>query len=387
MATFIQALFGNERAEVSERIRLAMTNPSQEPPELTTASTPSSISSRLLETERSLAAAPAAPPQRRSRASLVVAASALSVLAAAAAITVVMRSSKDRANTSSTSASASSVAVAVPVDPDLRLCGSNTVGAELAPAIVEAFLKKKGASLVRRSPGPDPESMVLASELAGKPLVVDLRSRGTATAFEGLAAGTCDVGMASRPISDQEAAKLSSAGLGDMRLPASEHVIALDGIAVIVNPNATVKALDRDALHDIFTGKVSDWSALGAAAGPIKIYARDSKSGTFDVFTQLVLAGDELAPGARRFAESAALSDAVASDPAGIGFIGLAYTRSAKAVPVGERGASPMLATSFTVATESYLLSRRLFLYSTSKPRTPSWSSSASRSRRRGRRP
>jgi phosphate transport system substrate-binding protein len=249
------------------------------------------------------------------------------------------------------------------------MCGSNTVGTELAPAIVEAFLKKKGAANVRRTTHGETTSLV--ADLSGAALVVELSARGTATAFEGLAAGTCDVGMASRPINEKEASKLASAGLGDLRSPASEHVIALDGIAVVVNPNNAVRSLDRQALHDIFTGAVADWSAVGGTPGPIVVVARDKQSGTYDTFKNLVLGSDDVVPAAKRFAQSDELSDAVASNPAAIGFIGLAYTRSARAVAVGERGALPMLPTTFTVTTESYMLSRRLFFYSTAKPRTP----------------
>jgi phosphate transport system substrate-binding protein len=260
-------------------------------------------------------------------------------------------------------------AAASPAPPALRLCGSNTVGAELAPALVDAFLKRKGAQAVARETAP--EHHKLSAQLAGQPLVVDIRAEGTATAFEGLAAGSCDVGMASRSINDKEIRKLGDAGHGDLRSPATEHVIGLDGIAVIVHPNNKLTTLDRGQLHDVFTGKVADWSELGAAPGPITILARDDKSGTFDTFKNLVLGSDKLAAAAQRFAESDVLADKVASTPSAIGFIGLAYVRSAKAVSVGDSGAAPKLPTSFTVTTEEYMLSRRLYLYTTPTPRTP----------------
>ncbi len=99
---------------------------------------------------------------------------------------------------------------------------------------------------------------------------------------------------------------------------ASEHVLGLDGIAVIVNVANSVSALQKDQLMQIFSGDVTDWSQMGASHGAIKIYARDDKSGTFDTFKTLVLGGKALAPGAQRFEDSNALSEAVASDPNGI---------------------------------------------------------------------
>jgi phosphate transport system substrate-binding protein len=140
---------------------------------------------------------------------------------------------------------------------------------------------------------------------------------------------------------------------------------------VIVHPDNPLTTLDRGALHDVFTGKVTDWAQLGGTPGPIAIYARDDKSGTYDTFKHLVLAKDPLVAGARRLADSNALADAVAGDPQAIGFIGLAYIRQARALAIGDRGAAPMLPTSFTITTEGYLLARRLYAYTTPRPRTP----------------
>ena len=272
------------------------------------------------------------------------------------------------AGTAAVTAAATVGATATAAEAALRLCGSNTIGAELAPAVVEAFLQRKGATSVARAT--EPEHSRVTAQLAGAPIAIDIRAAGSTTAFQGLVAGSCDVGMASRPINDKERAQLAAAGHGDMTSPATEHVLGLDGIAVIVHPNNPLAALDRSQLHDIFTGKLADWGQLGGA-GPIHVLARDNNSGTFDTFKSLVLAGDPLLPGAERFADSSVLSDRVASDPAAIGFIGLAYVRSARALAVGDAAAAPKLPTSFTVTTEGYMLSRRLYLYTPPTPRTP----------------
>src|SRR5262249_52379583 len=93
----------------------------------------------------------------------------------------------------------SSAPSAMPVapEPELRLCGSNTVGAELGPALASALLEKKGARAVKRAPGPD-QQLTLEADIGGKLVTISVSARGTATAFEGLASGSCDVGMASR---------------------------------------------------------------------------------------------------------------------------------------------------------------------------------------------
>ncbi len=222
-----------------------------------------------------------------------------------------------------------------------------------------------------RHAGDDAEAVRLAASLPTGPVEIDIQAKGSATAFDGLEAGTCDIGLASRAVNDTELAHLDKAGNGDLRRAATEHVIALDGIAVIVHPDNPLTSLDRTALHDVFTGAITDWRQLGGAPGPIAILARDDKSGTYDTFKHLVLGKQPLVASARRFADSNALADAVAGDPQAIGFIGLAYIRSARALAVGDRGAPPMLPTSFTITTEGYLLARRLFAYTTPRPRTP----------------
>jgi phosphate transport system substrate-binding protein len=88
--------------------------------------------------------------------------------------------------------------------------------------------------------------------------------------------------------------------------------------------------------------------------------------GTFDTFKTLVLdpKNKKLADSARRLESSNELSDLVANDPGGIGFIGFAYVRSAKAVSLVNECGMSFVADTFGVKTEEYPLSRRLFLYS-----------------------
>jgi phosphate transport system substrate-binding protein len=388
LAAFIEPMFAEERAQMTAHIRDALAGTASAGGELLSLALPELTSTSktidIRQTSPSIAEPAQSlieltpPPNRRRRRWLVGLAAAI-----AAVIVADLALLREPHPTSSTApaaalvvsaaagaAGAARTAPAAPVaEPALRLCGSNTVGAELAPALVEAFLKRKGAQVVARQA--EPEHTVLSTQLSTGPLTVDIRAAGTATGFEGLAASKCDLGMASRAINDKELHKLIDAGLGDIRTSATEHVIALDGIAVIVHPTNPLAALDRGQLHDIFIGKITNWSQVGGAAGPITVLSRDNKSGTFDTFKNLVLAGGELAAGARRFADSDQLADAVASDPSAIGFIGLAYVRAAKALAIGDAGAAAMMPSSFTVTTENYMLARRLYLYATPKPRTP----------------
>jgi phosphate transport system substrate-binding protein len=148
-------------------------------------------------------------------------------------------------------------------------------------------------------------------------------------------------------------------------------VLALDGIAVIVNQSNAVEGLTKAQLHDVFSGAITNWSQLGRAPGDIHLYARDDKSGTFDTFKSLVLAGARVAPSAKRIEDSRELSADVAADPNGIGFIGLPYVLSARAIPVAETGAAALLPNRLTVGTEDYPLARRLYLYTGTQSSNP----------------
>jgi phosphate transport system substrate-binding protein len=167
--------------------------------------------------------------------------------------------------------------------------------------------------------------------------------------------------MSSRKIKPAEQAMLTA--LGDMTSPACEHVLALDGIAIVINKGNPIASLSRKQIQAIFSGQT-----LAGRPGRIDLFARDDRSGTYDTFKSLVLGGAPLAPDAKRFEDSDSLSDAVATDPNGIGFVGLPFVRSARAVPVSDENTAPLLPSAFTVAREDYVFSRPLFLYTPANP-------------------
>jgi phosphate transport system substrate-binding protein len=371
LAAFIQPLFAEDREEVAEQIRAAMSGTERSTLITLPRAEPTSgyMELQIVQPPTVAARVPAAaPPRQRWQALGLVFAAITGMAMLLAALAVFWNQTRTTARAENVPAVAPEPP---PREPTLRLCGSNTIGAELGPAIVEAFLRKKGATGIARIAGTQSRHVQIAASLDGADVVVDLAAAGTATAFEGLATATCDLGMASRAINANELAVAERAGLGDLRSPATEHVLALDGIAVVVHRNNPLRSLDRDALRGVFTGAITDWSQIGGAPGSIRVLARDHHSGTYDTFKALVLGKGELRDGVARFEQSDALADEVARDPSAIGFIGLPYVRSTKPLAIGDRGAPAMLPTSFTITTEGYLLARRLYLYVPPKPRSP----------------
>jgi phosphate transport system substrate-binding protein len=245
----------------------------------------------------------------------------------------------------------------------LRLHGSNTIGQDLGPRLAEAFLKQQGYASVDRSSTGESSTVLARDPRDGKAYQIEVIARGSATAFSDLASGLCDVGLSSRRIKPEEVILLREKGLGDLESPAGEHVLGLDGIAVIVHPNSPLKRIDLDTLRRVFTGELSSLVDVGGGSEPIHLYARDERSGTFDTFQHLVVGSRPISSAARRFSDSVELSGAVARDPQGIGFIGIPYVRGARALAVGATAAASLYPSAFTVATEGYELSRRLYLY------------------------
>lgn len=236
----------------------------------------------------------------------------------------------------------------------IRLCGSNTVGSELAPALVADFLASRGATGVRREKSGQTETV--SGSLPGDPapFVAEITSAGTGTAFKEMSATRCDIAMASRQVTPQESSLLGD-GL-------SEHVLGLDGIAVIARQDNPVSVLDVPQLARLFSG-ASSWAEVGGS-GQVDVVSFDEKSGTYDTFKKLVL-GDSLALSgrARLFSDSEELVRAVSSSPGAVGYTSLSSARGVKILAVADHGMEPVVPTVWTVARESYPLTRRLYLY------------------------
>ncbi|WP_339437222.1 phosphate ABC transporter substrate-binding/OmpA family protein [Pseudomonas sp. EL_65y_Pfl1_R32] len=256
--------------------------------------------------------------------------------------------------------------------PELRIQGSNTIGAALGPALVKGLMEHQGLQAVRIEPAQGAnEQRVTGKTRLGKTVSIEVAAHGSSTGFMALKKATADLAASSRPIKDSELVDLDP--LGDLKSPDAEQVIAIDGLAIILNPRNPLNALNTEQLAQIFNGEISTWEALGGVGGPIHLYARDDQSGTYDTFKELVLRlrGKPLAAGAKRFESSEQLSDAVSQDPQGIGLIGLPYVRQAKAVAIVDGDSQPMLPLNSLIATEDYPLSRRLFFYLPPSGRNP----------------
>ncbi|MGH8379377.1 substrate-binding domain-containing protein [Pseudomonas sp.] len=265
------------------------------------------------------------------------------------------------------------LAQAAPETPaQLRIQGSNTIGAALAPALVKGMLEAQGASHVSIAVTDTAnEIQVRAQDVNGQPLRIDIAAHGSSTGFAALKAGQAELAAASRPIKVSELAELQA--LGDLNSAAAEQVIGLDGVAVIVHPDNPLPQLSTVQLAQVFAGNITSWEELGLGSGPIHLYARDDRSGTFETFKALVLdaTAQTLATTARRFESGEQLASEVLADRQAIGFSSLASVHGAKVLAIADGASRPMLPSPALVASEDYPLSRRLYFYLSPTQATP----------------
>ncbi|MFA5157365.1 MAG: PstS family phosphate ABC transporter substrate-binding protein [Candidatus Omnitrophota bacterium] len=189
---------------------------------------------------------------------------------------------------------------------------------------------------------------------------ISVRGGGSSVGIASLIDGTCDIADASRAIKDAELDKAVSNG----RSPKA-HVVAMDGICVVVHPSNDISALSSKQIKDIFTGAVSNWKDVGGSDEKIVVIARDSASGTFEAFGELVLKGGKTRPDALLQASNQAVASTVSRTTGAIGYIGLGYVTSAvKALVVDGVEASKK-----TVLTGEYPVGRPLFMYTNGAPK------------------
>lgn len=246
----------------------------------------------------------------------------------------------------------------------LQINGSNTIGAKLAPLLVEGMLREAGATDIDVQLNSSPqEHRITAISAQAEPIEINLNAHGSTTGFTGLIEQTGQIAAASRPIKDSEVEALKDAG--DMRSKQAEQIIGLDGLAVIVHPDNPISTLDVEQIARIFSGQATDWSQLGGQQGKIRLHARDGNSGTWETFRDLVLTPRklDLQADARRYESNAELSRSVSSDRNAIGFVGLASVDQARALAISSGDSRAMLPSKELVATEDYPLSRRLYMY------------------------
>src|SRR3977135_3072398 len=155
----------------------------------------------------------------------------------------------------------------------LVIKGSDTLGAKLVPQLAEQFKAQHAGT------------------------TFDIAAEGSTTGISAIIDGTAQIGMSSRRAKPAEVAAASSKGVN-----MKPTIVAYDGIAVVVNSANPIKGLTKKQVEQIFTGDVTDWSAVGGSGGKISIYTRNTSSGTYSDWKELAMKKSDYAPSSQKMA-------------------------------------------------------------------------------------
>jgi len=218
----------------------------------------------------------------------------------------------------------------------LVIKGSDTLGAKLVPQLAEAFKAQHSDT------------------------TFDIAAEGSTTGIAAIIDGTAQIGMSSRRAKPAEVGAASGKGVN-----MKPTIVAYDGIAVIVNASNPIKGLTKKQVEQVFTGDVTDWSAVGGKPGPISVYTRNTSSGTYSDFKELAMKKRDYAPSAQKMAGNEQIASEVGKNANGVGYVGLAYTKAGGIKVMAIDGALP---TAQSVHAKTYPYARATFYYTNGEP-------------------
>jgi phosphate transport system substrate-binding protein len=213
----------------------------------------------------------------------------------------------------------------------LVIKGSDTLGAKLVPTLAEEYKAKH--------PG----------------VSFEIAAEGSTTGIAAIIDGTAQVGMSSRRAKPTEMSAATAKGV-----TLKPIIVAYDGMAVIVNANSPINKMTLRQVEQIFTGDVTDWSAVGGKPGKISVYTRNTSSGTYSDWKDLAMKKRDYAKSSQKMAGNEQIAAEVAKNPNGIGYVGLAYLKveGIKVVPI-----DGVLPSKETVLNKKYAYARPTFYY------------------------
>ena len=244
------------------------------------------------------------------------------------------------------SAPADTTATTAPAASETTEAPATTAAAETeateAPAALSGTVATDGSTSMEKVIG----SLGEAFMEANPDVTFTYNPTGSGSGITAVSEGRCDIGLSSRALKDEEKA----GGL-------TETILALDGIAIIVNPANTLQDLTLEQIASIYTGEVTNWSELGGADGEIVVIGREAGSGTRDGFESITGTADACVY-RQELTSTGDVITTVASNPNAIGYASLASVKdTVKALSVG--GVAP---SNETVLDGSYKVQRPFVL-------------------------
>lgn len=172
---------------------------------------------------------------------------------------------------------------------------------------------------------------------------------GSGVGIQKVGEGLVHIGNAGRALKEGEVAKYPGI---------ESHAFAIDGVAVIVHPDNPIRSLTTEQVRQVFSGEITNWSAVGGTDRGINIYTRDEASGTREVFWKKLLDKGEIARRANIVTSNGAMKTALGADEAGIGYMSIGHV-DANVAGVAIDGVEP---TQENARAGSYKVVRKLYM-------------------------
>lgn len=189
---------------------------------------------------------------------------------------------------------------------------------------------------------------------------ISLSGGGSGEGIKALIDGSTDIANSSREIKSAEVELAKSKGVEP-----KEIAVAIDAIVPIVNLKNRVKDLTTDQLSQIYQGKIKNWKEVGGDDLQIVVISRDSSSGTFEAWGEMVLNKAKVTPKAQMQASNGAIVQAISKNRYAIGYIGIGYiNKTVKPLTVNGVAASAK-----TALSKEFPVSRFLYMYTNGEPK------------------
>lgn len=198
--------------------------------------------------------------------------------------------------------------------------------------------------------------------------VVTVAGGGSTTGITALINGSTDVCQSSRKMQGSELDRAKARGFVPFEIP-----VARDGLAIIVNPNNPLDKITFTLLRGIFNGSITNWKQVGGADRPVIAIGRDSTSGTYGFFQDIILGvGRPYRADMRMTPATSVIGQIVAQDERAIGYVGIAYAKAfgnkVKILPVSRGNEPAQEPTDENVRSGKYPLWRYLYFYMRRRP-------------------
>jgi phosphate transport system substrate-binding protein len=195
---------------------------------------------------------------------------------------------------------------------------------------------------------------------ANPDVTLSISGGGSGNGIKALNEGLCAVAMSSRDIKESELAEGKANGIN-----ATRFAIAVDALLPIVNPENPIRDLSAQQLRDIYSGKISNWKELGGKDENIVVISRDTSSGTYETWAELIMKGEKIQARALLQTSNGAVSQIVSTNSKAIGYIGLGYLNDS-IVALTMEG---KVGNAETALNKSWPLSRELYVFTNGEPK------------------